>query len=77
MDHMLKLAHMRQSPLVRNAGWMLAGQAAVMVTQLAYFMVLARLLGSTEYGSFVGASAMSRSSVISARSVPAWCCCAM
>ena len=51
-------AQIRQSTLARNAGWMLVGQAAMVVTQAAYFLVLARLLGSAEYGIFVGATAM-------------------
>jgi O-antigen/teichoic acid export membrane protein len=37
---------------------MLAGQSAVVAAQAAYFIVLARLLGSAEYGIFVGATAM-------------------
>jgi O-antigen/teichoic acid export membrane protein len=37
---------------------MLLGQAAVLATQAAYFLVLARLLGSAEYGIFAGATAL-------------------
>lgn len=52
------LKQIRNSKITRNAVWMLLGQAAVLVTQAAYFIVLARLLGSGAYGVFVGATAM-------------------
>lgn len=55
---MIGFTEIRGSKLVRNAGWMLLGQAAVVVSQSLYFLVLARLLGSAEYGVFVGATAM-------------------
>jgi O-antigen/teichoic acid export membrane protein len=55
---MMGLAQIRHSKLARNMGWMLLGQGAVLATQAAYFLVLARLLGSAEYGMFVGATAM-------------------
>ena len=47
----------RQSLVARNASWMLAGQAFVLLSQAAYFLILARVLGSGQYGIFVGASA--------------------
>lgn len=37
---------------------MVTGQGASLVVQAAYFVLLARLLGSTEYGIFAGASAL-------------------
>jgi O-antigen/teichoic acid export membrane protein len=46
------------SSLVRNAGWMLLGQGLSVVCQALYFLLLARLLGSAEYGIYVGAFAM-------------------
>src|ERR1035438_1469054 len=46
------------SSLARNAGWVLAGQGLSIFCQGAYFIILARLLGSTEYGIYVGALAM-------------------
>jgi O-antigen/teichoic acid export membrane protein len=49
---------LRTSLLARNFGWMFAGQGANLVLQGAYFAVLGRLLGSTEYGIFVGAFAL-------------------
>lgn len=49
---------MRQSILARNAGWMLIGNGSNLVLQAAYFAVLGRLLGSTEYGVYVGAFAL-------------------
>ena len=37
---------------------MLAGQGVSVIAQAAYFIVIARVLGSAEYGVFVGAAAM-------------------
>src|SRR5581483_6178976 len=54
-----ELARVRQSSLARNAGWMLVGQGASVLLQAAYFILLARLLGVTEYGIFAGAFAFS------------------
>ena len=48
----------RNSTLAANAGWMLAGQGVSVIAQAAYFIVIARVLGSAEYGVFVGAAAM-------------------
>jgi O-antigen/teichoic acid export membrane protein len=47
----------RESPLFRNATWLLAGQGCGVVLQAVYFVVLARLLGSVQYGIFIGALA--------------------
>ena len=47
----------RHSVLAHNAGWMLLGQTSNLVLQALYFAVLGRLLGSTEYGIYVGAFA--------------------
>ena len=47
-----------QSLLIRNASWMFLGQGLSIVCQATYFILLARLLGSTEYGRYVGAVAM-------------------
>jgi O-antigen/teichoic acid export membrane protein len=43
--------------LARNASWILIGQGLSVVCQAAYFILLARLLGSTEYGIYAGAFA--------------------
>ena len=43
--------------LLRNSLWMFTGQGLSVVAQAVYFIVIARLLGSTEYGVFVGAAA--------------------
>jgi len=44
--------------LARNASWILLGQGLSIICQGFYFILLARLLGSTEYGIYVGAFAM-------------------
>ena len=43
--------------LARGAAWMFAGQGTNVVLRAAYFILLARLLGVTQYGIFVGAFA--------------------
>lgn len=46
------------SLLARNAGWMFLGRGLSVVCQGVYFIFLARLMGSTEYGIYSGAFAM-------------------
>jgi O-antigen/teichoic acid export membrane protein len=48
----------RQSSFGRNAGWMFLGQGLSIICQGAYIILLGRLLGITEYGTYVGAVAM-------------------
>ncbi len=43
--------------LLKNSAWMFAGQGLSLVSQAVYFIVIARLLGTSEYGLFVGAAA--------------------
>ncbi len=44
--------------LARNAGWMFLGQGFSLLIQAPYFVLLARLLGSHDYGVFIGAAAL-------------------
>ena len=48
----------RKSLLVQNASWLFAGQGLSFVVQGFYFIVLARLLGTTQYGLLAGAIAL-------------------
>lgn len=48
----------RKSMLFRNTSWMMAGQGGNFFLQAGYFLLLARLLGVTEYGIFAGAFAL-------------------
>jgi O-antigen/teichoic acid export membrane protein len=48
----------RSSALARNAGWVFIGQGLGFVLQAAYFVLLARLLGTREYGIYAGAFAL-------------------
>ena len=48
----------RHSVLARNSAWTFAGQGTSLVIQALYFVALARLLGSSQYGVFVGATAL-------------------
>jgi O-antigen/teichoic acid export membrane protein len=52
-----QLRILRQSSLARNAGWMAIGQGFNILLQAGYFILLARLLGVSEYGVFAGAFA--------------------
>src|SRR5882672_7769462 len=51
-------ARLKASTLATNAGWMFGGQVASFGVQAAYFVLLARLLGSAEYGVLAGAAAL-------------------
>jgi O-antigen/teichoic acid export membrane protein len=46
------------SALARNAGWIFLGQGLSIACQGIYFILLARLLGPTEYGIYAGVFAM-------------------
>jgi O-antigen/teichoic acid export membrane protein len=52
------LVRARKSPLVRNASWLFAGQGLSFVAQAFYFIALARLLGTRQYGLLAGAAAL-------------------
>ncbi|MGC1300621.1 MAG: flippase [Alloacidobacterium sp.] len=54
----MTLSRLRNSSIAKNAGWMMAGQGFSVVIQAAYFVLLARLLGSTQYGVYAGAAAL-------------------
>ena len=46
------------SVLARNALWMITGQGLRLVIQAAYFTVIARSLGASNYGAFIGVAAL-------------------
>ncbi len=46
------------SPLARNTSWMAAGQGLRLLLQAAYFTLIARSLGTSNYGAFVGVAAL-------------------
>jgi hypothetical protein len=48
----------QKSTLARNAAWLFAGQGLSFVVQAFYFIVLARLLGTKQYGQLAGAIAL-------------------
>jgi len=52
------LTRVKQSTLARNAAWLFAGQGLSFVVQGLYFIVLARLLGTTQYGLLAGVVAL-------------------
>ncbi len=49
---------LRSSYFARNTSWLAAGQGFGIILQAGYFIMLARLLGRTEYGIYVGAVAL-------------------
>jgi O-antigen/teichoic acid export membrane protein len=52
------VAKVKANKLAANAGWMFGGQVASFFIQAVYFVLLARLLGSTQYGLLAGAAAL-------------------
>lgn len=52
------VAKFQQSTLARNAGWMFVGQGLSTLNQGIYFLVVARLLGLTQYGLLAGVGAV-------------------
>ena len=44
--------------LARNTGWMLLGQGLKLIIQALYFTMIARSLGASRYGAFVGVVAL-------------------
>ena len=46
-----------KKPLLRNSLWMFSGQGLSVLAQAGYFIAIARLLGSVEYGLLAGAAA--------------------
>ena len=47
-----------RSQIVRNATWMLSGQGLQLIGRMAYFVIVAHVLGPTGYGSFVACTAL-------------------
>jgi O-antigen/teichoic acid export membrane protein len=53
-----QIRRMKGSSLARNAGWLFAGQGLSFVIQGASFVLLARLLGTSQYGILAAALAL-------------------
>jgi O-antigen/teichoic acid export membrane protein len=51
-------AKISKSDLARNAGWLFFGRGLSVALQGVYLVLVGRLLGSVEYGTYVGALAM-------------------
>jgi O-antigen/teichoic acid export membrane protein len=54
----IELQRVRGSAIARNAGWMVLGQGSGFLLQSVYFILIARLLGPSEYGLYAGAFAL-------------------
>lgn len=46
------------SSIMKNAAWMLSGQGLQLAGRMAYFLIVAHVLGPTGYGSFVACTAL-------------------
>ncbi len=59
MTKILRLTgqRLRDRPLLRDTGWLLAGQGLSLLLQAVHFVLLAHLLGAVQYGIYVGAFA--------------------
>lgn len=53
-----EIEKLKSSSLAKNAGWMFLGQGLGLFSQTLYFILLARLLGSVQYGIFAGTFAL-------------------
>jgi O-antigen/teichoic acid export membrane protein len=49
---------LRQSSLAKSASWLVLGQGISFLVQAAYFVIIARLLGTVEYGIYAAAVAL-------------------
>lgn len=49
---------MGEESLRRSSLWMISGQGVAMASQIVYFVLIGRALGSREYGAFVGVAAL-------------------
>jgi O-antigen/teichoic acid export membrane protein len=56
-NQLRRLTEVQRKQSVRNFSWMMMGQGLGYLFQAGYFVLLTRLLGSLEYGIFVGAFA--------------------
>jgi O-antigen/teichoic acid export membrane protein len=52
------LKSISKTPLARNTVWMITGQGLRLIIQAAYFIEIARSLGVSNYGAFVGVVAL-------------------
>jgi O-antigen/teichoic acid export membrane protein len=44
--------------MIKNASWMLCGQGVQLLGRITYFVIIARVLGPTAYGTFVACTAL-------------------
>ena len=53
-----KLERVKTSALAKNSGWMFLGYGLKILSQAGYFVLIARALGPSQFGAFVGAVAL-------------------
>jgi O-antigen/teichoic acid export membrane protein len=54
----IKITQITQKGLFKDASWMLIARLINVVVQAAYFIIIARVLGAENYGSFVGVTSL-------------------
>ena len=57
-DIKAKMSNVSKRSLFKDTSWILIARLINVVIQAAYFIILARSLGTKNYGSFVGISAL-------------------
>jgi len=57
-DIKIKISQITKKSLFKDTSWMLIARLINVIVQAAYFIILARSLGTANYGSFVGISAL-------------------
>ncbi len=57
-DIKIRIAQITNKALFKDTSWMLIARLINVIVQAAYFIILARSLGTENYGSFVGVSAL-------------------
>ncbi|MEM1252352.1 MAG: oligosaccharide flippase family protein [Cyanobacteria bacterium P01_H01_bin.21] len=59
MRHLIdKISNIFQKSLVRDSLWMILSQGSSVLIQAVYFIIVARVLGSDDYGTFIGTTAL-------------------
>lgn len=53
-----KISDIFRKSLVRDSLWMMMSQGSSVIIQAAYFIIVARVLGSEDYGTFIGTTAL-------------------
>jgi O-antigen/teichoic acid export membrane protein len=53
-----KISHLTKQSLVKDTLWLLAARLFTVIMQAGYFIIVARVLGTEDYGGFIGVTAL-------------------